>query len=752
MPDDQTIDPSQYATPNQLAAQRLYARQLLDQPGTITPSAGGAVSPFQGMAGILQAYAGRKQLEDAANQERQTNIAGAHAKGSVTTDGTDPDQGGPLTTQPPGPGSLVDKLLPAIAGNEGNGSYTQLGPITKTGDRAYGKYQVMGNNIPQWTKEILGAPMTPQQFLLSPQAQETVARTKLGQYAQLYGPEGAAKAWFAGPTGMSNPNATDVNGMTTARYGQNAMTRLASLGPDLPQGAIPAPQGPQNAPAATSGAVSGPLSAAPPVPSAPQGTQVAAGPGGLPSPMPPSPGLGIPGQAPVTPGGTTPSGFFAQRPRISRQQYEALQANPSVTPEEKQFYTNLYLGQGQPTTFQNSFGTVVRAPNGQQQFIGNPVDMSIKGPAGEVPVHGVYNADGSIRILQPMQGGGNAPPSGASAPPPQGAGGSSPSPSAGPPEVPSQVAPGPQGAVPQAMPKFAARETGTMNDAGMLGANPPAPAVKPEPVAGATPAPQPQGPQTAQSMIPQYARDTLNELGTIQAQNNLKTSAATKAGEDASEFVKTMRDKSLLAADEGKKLDLLEGIVHDPSYFSGFASPLVMLKNRMIAGWGGDPKSAANMELADKFMNDLNLDSLKTRLGGLGQIRVFEGNMVQNAFLNRDNSVVANQALVTYAKAVNQRLQQAAEMTNDLLAKNKYVPDPSIQTKVYNYFANKPIMDDAVAKQWNQAITTDAEQRKNTPKIPEPPAGFVPKNKATAPAGPLAVPPPAKPAPPELPL
>src|SRR5438874_1867734 len=49
----------------------------------------------------------------------------------------------------------------AIAKNEGSGSYTQLGPMTKGGAQAYGKYQVMDFNIPTWTKEALGKSLTP---------------------------------------------------------------------------------------------------------------------------------------------------------------------------------------------------------------------------------------------------------------------------------------------------------------------------------------------------------------------------------------------------------------------------------------------------------------------------------------------------------------------------------------------------------------------------------------------------------------
>jgi hypothetical protein len=41
---------------------------------------------------------------------------------------------------------------------------------------------------------------------------------RFGQYAQKYGPEGAAKAWFAGEKGMNNPNAKDQLGTSVQSY------------------------------------------------------------------------------------------------------------------------------------------------------------------------------------------------------------------------------------------------------------------------------------------------------------------------------------------------------------------------------------------------------------------------------------------------------------------------------------------------------------------------------------------------------
>ncbi len=126
----------------------------------------------------------------------------------------------------------------AIAKIESGGNYGLLGPITKSNDRAYGKYQVMGANIPVWTKEVLGAPMSPQEFLANPQAQDAVFQGKFGQYVDKYGPEGAAQAWFGGPGAVGKLDRKDQLGTSVGSYGQKFM---ASLGPQSPPVSGPAP-------------------------------------------------------------------------------------------------------------------------------------------------------------------------------------------------------------------------------------------------------------------------------------------------------------------------------------------------------------------------------------------------------------------------------------------------------------------------------------------------------------------------------
>lgn len=163
----------------------------------------------------------------------------------------------------------------AISGIESGGRYDALGPVTKTGDRAYGRRQVMGANIGPWTEKYYGERLSPEQFLSNPAAQDAVFQGEFGRLVEKYGPEGAAKAWFAGEKGMNNPNAKDVLGTTVQAYGQKFMQGLGQE-----PAASPAPQ------PAPAGAPMGILPAAASAAPAPQPTQ-----GLLPSAPQSSPGL-----------------------------------------------------------------------------------------------------------------------------------------------------------------------------------------------------------------------------------------------------------------------------------------------------------------------------------------------------------------------------------------------------------------------------------------------------------------------------
>jgi hypothetical protein len=146
--------------------------------------------------------------------------------------------------------SLLPRARDAIAAIEsrGSGDYSALGPVTKTGDRAYGRYGVMGANVGPWTKEVLGRSMTPQEFLANQQAQDAVFDAKFGGYVREGGMRNAASRWFTGRSAADGANAADVNGMTGSRYVDMFMSNIGGQQPVQvadASGAVPASAMPQ---------------------------------------------------------------------------------------------------------------------------------------------------------------------------------------------------------------------------------------------------------------------------------------------------------------------------------------------------------------------------------------------------------------------------------------------------------------------------------------------------------------------------
>ena len=114
---------------------------------------------------------------------------------------------------------IMGTYAPAIANIESSGRYGALGPITKSGDRAYGKYQVMGANVPSWTEEALGKRLSTDEFLANPEAQDATFKHHFGKALSQYGnPQDAASVWFSGKPTAAAGNAADVTGTTVPAY------------------------------------------------------------------------------------------------------------------------------------------------------------------------------------------------------------------------------------------------------------------------------------------------------------------------------------------------------------------------------------------------------------------------------------------------------------------------------------------------------------------------------------------------------
>jgi hypothetical protein len=147
----------------------------------------------------LQAYADRDPLAAPRTQPLGAQPLGAQPLGAQ-----------PLGAQGPFDMNRAKAALAAIESGGRAQPYAVLGPVTDSGDRAHGKYQVMGANIPSWTREALGRSMTPAEFLANPEAQERVVETQLNKSYTRYGNVAdAASVWFSGRPQSRAGNSSD---------------------------------------------------------------------------------------------------------------------------------------------------------------------------------------------------------------------------------------------------------------------------------------------------------------------------------------------------------------------------------------------------------------------------------------------------------------------------------------------------------------------------------------------------------------
>lgn len=122
-------------------------------------------------------------------------------------------------------GMTVDDYIKGIAGVESGGEaipYQAKGVIVTTGmykgDRAYGKYQVMGKNIPSWTREAFGKAMTIEEFLNSPEKQDALIKFRAEKdYAKHGNWDDVASVWFSGKP-LKNNVMSDNLGTTVPEY------------------------------------------------------------------------------------------------------------------------------------------------------------------------------------------------------------------------------------------------------------------------------------------------------------------------------------------------------------------------------------------------------------------------------------------------------------------------------------------------------------------------------------------------------
>lgn len=126
-------------------------------------------------------------------------------------------------------GSSFEKFVNAITGQESGGNYN----ARNRSSGAMGRYQIMPGNIQGsnrgWDFEALGRDISPSQFMGSPQLQDAIARYKLQQYFNKWGPRGAAVAWYAGPGMVGRAGNKSQGAYPTINNYANAILRRMGL-------------------------------------------------------------------------------------------------------------------------------------------------------------------------------------------------------------------------------------------------------------------------------------------------------------------------------------------------------------------------------------------------------------------------------------------------------------------------------------------------------------------------------------------
>ncbi|MFF9268621.1 hypothetical protein [Streptomyces rochei] len=121
-----------------------------------------------------------------------------------------------------------DAFFWSLTQQESGGNYNAVG-VWVGGDRAYGRYQVMGANIPSWTRQYYGRALTPGQFLANRAAQDAVARGKLKSYVNKYGYRGAAAAWYSGNASLHMSTRPQPGGPSIKGYVDSIMNRALTF-------------------------------------------------------------------------------------------------------------------------------------------------------------------------------------------------------------------------------------------------------------------------------------------------------------------------------------------------------------------------------------------------------------------------------------------------------------------------------------------------------------------------------------------
>lgn len=678
------VNPTDATSAESLKAQRAYAQALMT--GNVVKGTGPQFpvvqSWTQGVSNMVNALLGGGEAYQANQREKtiQDRIANStDTTPSLTPTKTSFSEGPSSEDHETADGSPESKAIASIE-SKGSGDYSAVGPQTRTGDRAYGKYQVMGANIPLWTEEVLGKKMTPDEFLKDPKAQDAVFTTKFAQGGD--NNNDRASVWFTGKPYAQGAGRSDGN-LTGAQYVDRfnrAMPSQATAfaGPDA---AAPAVQ-------AMSAALRGdPTQVA-------ENTQLAAGkaaPAAGRGPMPMPNGQDI----------YVDPRLVQRRPQLSQTQIRDIMSNPGMDMPAKLGFLNQYQQQNQPIDVPYPGGVVRINPLDprQQQFIPD-LQKGVK-KIGEIEVPnfstvapnpngpGLTNTPATTmpsvtvgprsEAMPPVVAPTGAPAAPAAVPGPAVAE----TPSA-PPAAPVQVASNdptaglaaaaagaagnaPAAVPPAAVPAVAAAATQT-NPLAKMAAGPAPPGIA-------------QEDWDMYTGKKSYDKNVDLQQEAAKAKIGVDAEASKDANKLNSKRYEDMMANVSAAADQRNNISTARALTNDPNFYAGLGNGVVENWKRLKSALGVDPDAAAPMEVFKKTTAQSIMAGLKSAFGGLGQIRVAEIRLQELANASTSNTPTAIKALLEITDRNAQKTQQIGEMASAYKAGDAVV-DPTDPSKI----------------------------------------------------------------------
>lgn len=116
------------------------------------------------------------------------------------------------------------RLMGAIASVESGGDWQAVGNKTEYG-RAYGRYQVLEDNVTNWTHRLLFDKMSVAEWLNDKEAQRLTIGLRFTNLLERYSTKEVIRIHFSG-----TPNApkhwSDANGMTVGNYTQKVLSNI----------------------------------------------------------------------------------------------------------------------------------------------------------------------------------------------------------------------------------------------------------------------------------------------------------------------------------------------------------------------------------------------------------------------------------------------------------------------------------------------------------------------------------------------